>query len=241
MDRLLVSETPSLDLQDNGAGEWQQNTLSSGQNWRALANFGNSYWVHEDIIDLKGYTMNDMTAFFRQSFEQRGAVYSVQWQASASDPLNAFNAGFIESVIVSTVPMSDDNLGASILAAPGFITTSLPLLTLGNFNREMIIHGRLYLHGIDTALTADAFTADGAAYTRVVQEYDFSSLEPTGTDKLYVYRVLFFADPARGANAGLDRVFIPSARIMLDTNFAKEEDIPYLMRLKRGYELANQV
>lgn len=242
MDRLLVSETPNLFLEDNtSTGEWQPIAASSGQNWRPLANTNNAYWLHEDVIDLEGYTMKDMTAYFRKSFEQRGGIYAVQWNASTSNPLTSFDAGFIEMLLITTVPMTDANLEASVVAAPGFLSISGQIYDYGNFNREMVIHGRLYLHGIDSAVGADVFTANGAAYTRIIQEYDFSSLEPTATDKLYVYRVLFFSSPAREEQSGLTQVTIPSARILLDTNFAMEDEIPYLMRLKRGYELANQV
>ena len=242
MDRLLVSETPNLFLEDNPvAGQWQQQTLASGQNWRPLGNTNNAYWLHEDVIDLEGYTMKDMTAYFRQSFEQRGGVYSVQWKATPIDPLTNFDAGFLEMVLITTVPMTDANLAAGVISAPGFVSLSGAIYDYGNFNREMVIHGRMYLHGIDSSFGADVFQDNGAAYTRIIQEYDFSSLEPTATDKLYVYRVLFFSDPAREVFSGLSRVSIPPARILLDTNFAKEDEIPYLMRLKRGYELANQV
>lgn len=249
MDRLLVSETPSLFLRAV-LDQWEQETTTSGQNWRPLANVNNQYWLHEDVIDLEGYTMKDMTAYFRQSFEQRGGIYGVQWEVvlnpatGQADPLQPFDAGYIEMIVVTTVPMSDANLSSAVIGAPGFIGPNIattPLFDYGNFNREMIIHGRLYLRGIDSAFGSDIFTENGAAYNRTIQEYDFSSLEPTATDKLYVYRVLYFSEPVKENSSGLSQVSIPAARILLDTNFAKEDEIPYLMRLKRGYELANQV
>ena len=242
MDRLLVSETPNLFLEDDPiAGQWKQQTLTSGQNWRPLANTNNAYWMHEDVIDLEGYTMKDMTAYFRQSFEQRGGIYSVQWKANPPQPLTSFAAGFIEMLLITTAPMTDANLATNVIAAPGFVSISGGIYDYANVNREMIIHGRYYLYGIDSNFGSDTFLENGAAYTRVVQEYDFSSLEPTATDKLYVYRVFFFSDPATEVTSGLNQVSIPPCRILLDTNFAMEEEIPYLMRLKRGYELANQV
>lgn len=249
MDRLLVSETPPLFLRAV-TNEWQQDPTVSGQNWRILTNSNNQYWVHEDVIDLEGYTMKDMTAYFRQSFEQRGGFYSAQWEIVVNpgtgqpDPLRPFDTGYIEMVIISTVPMNDANLSSAVLGAPGFVGINIataPTFDYGNFNREMIIHGRFYLRGIDSVFGSDVFTSDGAAYNRVIQEYDFSSLEPTATDKLYVYRVLFLPTPVRETQSGLSQLNVPSVRILLDTNFAKEDDIPYLMRLKRGYELANQV
>lgn len=241
MDRLLVSELPAVTLNAKGTPpfNWQVGNIF-GQNWRALGGL-NNYWMCEDIINLEGYQMKDMTAYFRQSFEQRGGLYSVNWAASAPDPLTSFTSAVQETVIISTVPFSDDNLIFVAINQPGFISIKPTTIDPGNFNRDMIIHGRTYLHGIDTVFGSDVFTANGSAYTRIVQQQDFSSLEPTATDKLYVYRVLGISDAGSQDQAGLTQVAIPPCRVILDTKFVKEEELPYLMRLKRGYELANQV
>ena len=74
-----------------------------------------------------------------------------------------------------------------------------------------------------------------------MQQQDFSSLEPTAVDTLYVYRVFTMSASAEEGRTGLDRVDMSPARIIMDAMADKEADIPYLMRLKRGYELANQV
>ena len=241
MDKLIVVETPPLDLEADGSGGYQQ---SSGLLTGYSLFIGGSTlgWVHESKIDLSGYVMQDMTTYFRQSFEQTGGFRSVQWQATTSKPLIAFAGSYLEMTLVSTVPLTNDNLLAATTIAPGFTPMADASITFGNFNREHIIHGRLCIYGIDSTLGADAFDDDGAGYNRIVQEYDFSSLEPVAVDTLFVYRLLLFSASATLPTPGaLSVVNIPPKRIILDATMDKESDIPYLMRLKRGYELANQV
>ena len=242
MDRLLVAEFPGFAIQaDYVERQWMQQTNFQTE-YRPIAGLGNTGWVNEQTLDLTGYLMQDLTTYFRQSFEQRSGASSVQWTAEAANPLTSFAAGYFESILVTTVPLTDSMMAAALFTAPGFIPYSGLALDPGNFNRDHVIHGRFYVHGIDSALTADAFTDNGAAYTRVVQERDFSSLEPVAVDTLYIYRMFVASDPSSADNDGrLTQITEPAARVLLDATMGKEEDIPYLMRLKRGYELANQV
>ena len=241
MDKLLIEEMPQLALDADGAGGYQF-VSNSNTDYRPFV--GSTAWVCEKVINLEGYSMADMTTYFRQSFEQRGGSYSVNWDASTSKPLVSFNASYIEIVLVSTVPMSDANLTAAILVAPGFIATKAQALTgdVGNFDREMIIHGRYYIQGIDSSLGSDPLDAAGAAFGRIVQQQDFSSLQPVAVDKLYCYRIISLPSSFTLGGAGaLTQVGIPGVRVILDATMQTEDEIPYLMRLKRGYELANQV
>lgn len=243
MDRLLVCEFQPFAVQADGAGSWQQTQIPTNYEQSPVAS---SLWFSEQIIDLTGYQMADMTAYFRQSFQQRGSVSVLGYAASASAPLALHDASFLEYVIVSTVPISSENMAASITAAPGFIGFGqvAGLFDYGNFDRTAIVHGRMTLYGVDTSITLNSTTASGFSYVRVIEECDFSSLEPTAVDKLYCYRYFSLPvsdrDPLNPSGL-LDSITVAPARVLLDANFAKEEEIPYLMRLKRGYELANQV
>ena len=145
MDRLLVAESSQLFLVANLLPPFNWKLSNDfGFDWRPIVTGGgNPGWVYESIIDLQGYQMKDMTAFFRRSFEQRGGIYSVGWSAASDDPLTSFDAGVFEIVLITTVPMSDDNLLASVIGVPGFINTRIPTIDQGNFNRDQIIHGRL--------------------------------------------------------------------------------------------------
>lgn len=60
----------------------------------------------------------------------------------------------------------------------------------------------------------------------------FSSGEPTAASKLYCYRII-----RPYVQSGLTKVQIPSSRFYLTGVRDREEDLVYLMRLKRSYEL----
>lgn len=243
MDKLMVTETPPLFVSSNGTGGYTFTTpsVSDYRNLTGVTNPTLSF-VHEQSIDLTGYVLQDMTTYFRQSFEQSAGLRSVTWSASTSKPLVSFSGSYLELTLVSTVPLEDSDLAAAILIPPGFTSVPITNLTFGNFNRDHIIHGRYCIYGIDTTLGADPLDGDGAGYNRLVQEYDFSSLQPVAVDRLYCYRLFSFSPSFQLGGAGaLTSISIPPKRILLDATMDKEEDIPYLMRLKRGYELANQV
>jgi hypothetical protein len=64
----------------------------------------------------------------------------------------------------------------------------------------------------------------------------FGSASPTAVQKLWIYRVI-----VPGAGSG-DPIIIqvPASRFVLAADIVKEDDLPYMMRLKRSYELATQ-
>lgn len=243
MDRLLVAEMPGLGLQADNSGGYTIITPGYGD-WEPYPGF-TDYWIHKSVINLEGYQMNDMTAYFRQSFEQRGSTQSVGFVASPQQPLSAEDADTVEIVMITNVPLSDAGIGYLGLALPGFLPPSTAgFFDLDNIDRESVIHGRQYVAGIGNNVAR--LVNSGGSYTQTVQDNDFSSLEPSATDKLYCYRIIQLPDSGilngqTVTSAGLRTVVFPPCRVILDTQFAKEDDIPYLMRLKRGYELANQV
>jgi len=60
----------------------------------------------------------------------------------------------------------------------------------------------------------------------------FSSGEPTAASKLYCYRII-----RPWIDTGITKIQIPSSRFYLTGVRDQEEDLVYLMRLKRSYEL----
>lgn len=245
-DRLLSVEFAPLALVglEDGTGGWMfDKDLTT--DYRPLANTNNQYWLAEHKLDLSGYNREDLTVYFRNSFEQRGSSQSVQWEATDKDPVKSFDAGIFEITIISSVPMTDDNLLAAALTQPGFIAFNFPPGTLvpGNFNRTHIIHGSFYLHGIDTSIGSDDLTSKGAAYTKIIQINEFSSLEPTAADALYCYRLFALSssyDPVEDVGR-LSAIFMSPKRVLLNSMIDEEPFLEYMMRLKRSYELANQV
>ena len=253
MERMLVQEFPPLALEER-SGKWEQIT-GAVCDWRILTGASNNYWINESTLDLSGYALQDMTLSFRRSFEQYGGPYFVSFtiEAASGVPPTLFSSiqpgeiNIFENIMILSVPMNDVQLIATVLNLPGFIP--LPSLDNGNFNRTHIIHGHKMNHLLNTTFGADALqnTDTTSAVTRnayllVADDNVYSSLEPTAADCLYCYRIAFLPDPrANSTSNGMATLTMPPCRVILDSVTTKEDDIEYLMRLKRSYELANQV
>lgn len=63
----------------------------------------------------------------------------------------------------------------------------------------------------------------------------FGSSEPTAVQKLWLYRIVL----VRGGTEN-STLYIPATRFVLGAEIVKEADLPYMMRLKRSYELSTQ-
>ena len=240
-ERTLVTEFQPLYISSDGAGAWEYRVPT---NYDELA-FG--IYVSRTTLDLSGYQLKDETVFFRSSFEQVGSLYSVTWQVDAAKtPILPNRLNVLEQVIISSVPMNDQQLIAYTNGSPGFSNyqeASIPAGEWGNFNREHIIHGHYTVHGIQTNI-ADPLTAAGySIQSRIVSEY-YSSLEPSTADKLYCYRLFYMFGPPGDAvrdEGGIEFYFAPPLRVVLPIVTAEEPWLEYVMRQARSYELANQV
>jgi len=230
MDRQLTVEFPWLLLKNDGTGTYD---LNPSTDVRAL--FGDTIRVAESKLDLSGYVQSDLTVGFRRSFEQKGGAETIDWQKN----YNASTDYVIETVIVSSVPFTDDQLLLATAGSPGFINNAGA--NWGNFNREHIIHGSYKIYYANSVVGSGAFTSTGAATMIAVVDNIFSSLEPSAADCLYCYRLMLVPDAGESAGAGLQNVTLPPMRVILDAFTVEEPHLEYMMRLKRSYELANQV
>lgn len=196
-------------------------------------------FYNETTIDLSGRTvLKDETVFFRSSFEQKGGYDGISWRTSVS-----LGEGAFELTIISSVPMTEENLLAAIVGAgPGFTATNFGY-DPGNFDRSVIIHGRFTQFAINTVTAHTDLTATGAGYLMAYNDHYFSSLEPTAADTLYCYRVINLSDvnTVGGAVVGANVMTLNAKRVILDCMAQEEPTLEYMMRLKRSYELANQV
>ena len=196
-------------------------------------------FYNETTIDLSGRTvLKDETVFFRSSFEQKAGYDSLAWKTSVS-----LYEGAIELTIISSVPMTQENLIAAVVGAgAGFTATNFGF-DPGNFDRSVIIHGRNTQFAINTVTGHTDLTATGAGYLMAFNDNYFSSLEPTAADTLYCYRVINLSDvnTVGGAVVGANVMTLNAKRVILDCMSQEEPTLEYMMRLKRSYELANQV
>lgn len=240
--RVLVAETPGLIAATNRqTGVWE---FFDGftSNWRIPRLNGvkvDGAFLTTTVIDLSGYAQQDMTTYFRRSFEQISGPYSSTWDAPIDELTNVK-----EQTIISSVPLNDDQIvNTLILDSPGFIVnggyTKSPLVDAGNFDRTHIIHGHQEYHFLTTIAGSTAINANGGGLLTPYVDNYYSSLEPTAADCLYVYRIVL-TNPST-LNSHFEQINIPAKRIILDVETGKEDHLEYMMRLARSYELANQV
>jgi hypothetical protein len=243
MNRVLNVEFPPLVLEASSIiPEGWQFITGAGSDYRAIEGYNDQIWVNESKLDLSGYVMDDLTVYFRNSFEQKAFTYDAEWEVDGT-ALTPFSAVVIEATILSSVPLDDTNLANSLTSSPGFISQGFLIGRMGNFNRTHIIHGTNIVHGLDTTFGSDLLSAAGSGFMRVIDASDYSSLEPTAADCIYCYRVFLLPNSYdRTTNVDALNVFRASAkRVILNAMTDKEPDLEYMMRLKRSYELANQV
>jgi len=229
MDRILVAEFPWFSIDSNPLpAEWVLETTDTRK-------IDDRTYVQEVKLDLSGYTQSDLTVGFRRSFEQEGGTDRIFWK-KAFDPNND---AVITQTIVSSVPFNDEQLSASLLTSPGFIPIPIGL-DYGNFNRTHIIHGRFQEMFPNTVIGSGGFSSNGNAALTSISDHYYSSLEPTAADCLYCYRI-FYVPAAETVGGGVSTVSLPPKRVILDAFTVEEPELEYMMRLKRSYELANQV
>jgi len=222
MQRTLCAEFGPLAIQFNPlSGDFD--ILAPGGGYTSL---GSGAFVLQQDIDLSGYAMDKKTFYPYSSFEQRsGTTVGTFAAVLTTQPY------ILESTIVSSVPLNNADLGVALVYAPGF--NQFSGLAGGRFNRSQIIHGEYKLYTVDSTMAV----AGGSNTVKLLDRQVYSSLEPTASDKLYCYRILTIASTTGEAFQGQ----WPSTRVLIPGTISSEPKLEYMMRLKRSYELANQV
>ena len=247
--RILKAEFQPLYLVPDGdTTNWKfQNDYVT--DYRPVVNSNNRYWVSEHKLDLSGYAMEDLTTYFTDSFEQRGGASQVTWVAPLLPPpppgrmgLNSFSSSNFETVVLSSVPITDSQLLSMAINLPGFANFGNQLIDFGNFDRTHIIHGTSKVWTVDSTFSG-SFDQTSGAYLIPIQSLNFSSLEPTAADAIYCYRLFNLTNAAASDsdNVQLNSITFPPMRVLLGAVVDEEPTLEYMMRLKRSYELANQL
>lgn len=246
--RILKAEFPPIYLvPDGNTTNWKMGDQYH-TDYRPVANTNNRYWVSEHKLDLSGYAMEDLTTYFTDSFEQRGSPTQLTWDEPAGGGkggIDTFSASIFEIIILSTVPISDQNMLLMALNYPGFICFPIPVAATyenGNYDRTHIIHGTGRVWTVDSTFSS-SFVTKGGAYGVPLQTMNFSSLEPTAADAIYCYRILMCPQALAedSPDTELDSIIFAPVRVLLGSVVDEEPTLEYMMRLKRSYELANQV
>ena len=168
----------------------------------------------EATMDLSGYELDKLT-FYTQGGELQDPGRYVLLNAPTCD---------VEVLdIVSQERLSLTAIDAQLLAGsvPGMsgTTEDFSQIILGNY-RVMILQN----------------TSANLKLLTTIAGGTFGSAEPTAASRLWVYRIIRI----NGTKTAGDELRIPASRFILQGVAAAEEELPYMMRLKRSFELSTQ-
>lgn len=228
-DRTLKAEIPPCDVQRAPENpDWNNTEASGGWTNFTVAGTPTLNLAYESTIDLSGYAMKDLTFYPHGGYIQEGGVHFFPEGVS-----------LIDYTIVSSIPIDFEDLywHLASAASPGFtMLNSISALGYGdegqNPDTVMFAENR-FLH-IDSTITPNT-----QGFLRDVSRLQSGSFEPTAADKLYIVRCVIPINA--GSAPGSIRLTIPASRVVIPGRMGKEPELEYMMRLKRSYELANQV
>lgn len=211
--KTLAKEHQYLQLVRSGPDWSVQFTKGS---WRKI---GAESFVSENYFDLAGMTMEDKTLFFEAAGVQ-----------SVLAPL-ANNTGTGDSAIIMDImctrQITDSQLIATLIYGnmagnQGVTGSQGPL----SFEETVYARTQMFVRHVDTAAWG---------YLTLTDENFFGSMEPTASDRIYSYRLVFLSALTGATNT--TEVTIAPARHLLKSAAREESDHKYMMRLMRSYQL----
>lgn len=200
---------------------WQptpSTNVGSFANWLTVGNNMPAFY-NESYLDLSGYERDDLTTVVRSVRVQDPGVYMFQ---GTDQVFCVYDLLTTERLTSADLVELANNNRSNRQTGPG--------MPEGPLDRDQIIFGlyRFFSHnntneGLPTLMLNS-------------RTCRFGSGEPTAVQKLWAYRiVIFFDDPDDGQSC-----FIPATNFVVNSQIIEESEIPYLMRLKRSYELSQR-
>jgi len=186
----------------------------SGDNWVGLENALAPTFVNRSYYDLSGYSLKDLTTFIQ------GVNIQEAWGPRGT-------AGcFVVDMITKEYVGDGDLMAAYIYPTIGvpFPTRDLPGFPESTFDMSQVVYGR----------TREYVSAATGTNANLYSVTNFGTGSAFAGEKLYLTRVVYIDATA----AGDTTVQIPPCDYATAVLVGKEKDLPYLMRLKRSFELA---
>jgi len=164
--------------------------------------------VQRSFFDLSGYTRPSLTTFFQ----------GVDFQYAGPPKTDDSSIQIYD--LITTEYLTDAELiksiGGDIRSGPGFSDSTL--------NMEQVIYGRARQY---TSVLAQP---DPLAIPQTHVDL-WGTCAASNADKLHITRVFVFG-------SGPHLAQIANCNVVITAIVAKEKELPYLMRLKRSFELA---
>lgn len=215
--RVLTQQFENADMvytQDGVNFQWENHPTAESE-WQSV--FGKAMTYNEQYLDLTGYELDDLTLGTVTCRLQDPGVYMYSGDA---DVFGVYD-------IVSQERLTEEDM-RSIKANFTATTQSAPGMSAGPLDRAQIVSGTFRLFTKNSNIVGLPTLMLNARTVR------FGSGSPTAVQKLWCYRiVVFITGPLLG-----DTLTIPASTLILIGDVYKEDELPYMMRLKRSYELS---
>jgi|VirMetMinimDraft_7_1064189.scaffolds.fasta_scaffold21906_2 hypothetical protein len=222
-EQTLRIEIPSCDVTKPTPEDPEWIGVANLNGWNPVSIGGGPSLVlgWEGIIDLSGYARDYKTFYPDGGVIQEGPYWT------------AFD-GFGQTVctVVSSIPIDLEQLALTLVSnsTPGLIVNSTGIGTNAQ-NWETTLFCETQVNLINSTLPA-------LGICQPITQKQTGSLSPTAAQVLYVAKIVI---PATVASATGTTLSIPASRIILPGKMDQEAELPYMMRLSRSIELANQV
>jgi len=210
----MASPATPWTLEKNG---YQNNPMPTALNPNGRYIWASTYY------DLSGYTQAFLTTF----------PTNIAVQESGSFRIKADNASSSTGCIVLDLISEEsiNEVAISTLVQNVILKEVSPSFPEGPLEFQQLIYGRYRMFAQDTS----TYTITQGNLS-IINEQQFGSASPTTCDKLWIYRIII---PLGGfAIDSDDFVIVPAVRYILGATIAQEDDLPFLMRQKRSFELA---
>ena len=195
----------------NYLGVRTEEGFTADKMWLPIGLGGNSGIYAETYFDLSGYELDDLTVIPTALTLQDGLPYL------AGDT----QALFVYDIISQEKLNPDDFVNYAIAgdypSSPG---------SKEDWTQILMCNTRLFNPQVDFTFTNLMLPSTAGS---------FGSAEPTAVQKLWLYRIIIVQGNVEGSV-----IQIPATRFVMGAEIVKEDDLPYMMRLKRSYELATQ-
>lgn len=163
----------------------------------------------ETYFDLSGYELDDLTLIPRYIRLQDGLPYLSE--ATALDVYDVISQERLDIADFVAYAIAGDFPGSKG--------------STQDWSQILFCNTRFFTQQVDFTFNTLQLPATAGS---------FGSLEPTAASKLWIYRVVI---PRNLPDAS--SIQIPATRFVLSAEIVKEEDLDYMMRLKRSYELSS--
>jgi len=209
--RIMHKNIPSTICQEVDGG------FIATNGWETLLN---NVLYYETYFDLSAYELDDLTVVPTALTLQDGVPYTAILPPAPGDP---------DYRLVVLDIISQEKLDVEQIYTNYTTSYDIPGSPASKEDWTQLLMLNFRLMTLQTDFSAATLLLPATSGS-------FGSAEPTAVQKLWLYRIIM-----PGANDLSETVCtIPPTRFVMGAEIVQEDELPYMMRLKRSYELATQ-